>query len=234
MEKGKPILCVDFDGVISNYESGWLGATTIPDPPVPGALQFLWRATEIFSVQVYSSRSKTQAGRDAMRYWMIKWSFREFCGTQWYDPECKHPMCVDDPSHYPIGFPDAKPAARVSIDDRALTFKGDWNEFEPADLIDFQPWNKGGRSYLDTRPAPTIKVKPLEWIDEPDCWTTKAFGDWIMVLRMRDGRFGIEGLSPDGKVISTYYSFDTLEEAKAFVEKASAALILSQVELEWS
>lgn len=30
---GKPILCLDFDGVIHSYASGWKGADVIPDPP---------------------------------------------------------------------------------------------------------------------------------------------------------------------------------------------------------
>ena len=31
----------DFDGVIHSYTSGWLGETTIPDPPVPGIREAL-------------------------------------------------------------------------------------------------------------------------------------------------------------------------------------------------
>lgn len=49
---GKPILCVDFDGVIHSYTSGWQGETIIADPPVKGALKWLWKATEFWDVQI--------------------------------------------------------------------------------------------------------------------------------------------------------------------------------------
>jgi hypothetical protein len=136
MARNKPVLLIDFDGVIHSYTSGWQGATVIADPPTPGALRWLWRATEWFDVQIYSSRSKTEAGRTAMMAWMCVHSVSEF------GPD--HPMCGhQDPDFiYPIKFAHEKPAAFLTIDDRALTFEGDWSEFEPADLLDFRPWNK--------------------------------------------------------------------------------------------
>ena len=42
------ILCLDFDGVIHSFTSGWRGAGIIPDPPVPGALDFIKDATGEF------------------------------------------------------------------------------------------------------------------------------------------------------------------------------------------
>jgi len=36
----KPILLIDFDGVIHSYTSGWQGAGVISDPPVEGAFDF--------------------------------------------------------------------------------------------------------------------------------------------------------------------------------------------------
>ncbi len=132
----KPILCVDFDGVIHSYTSPWTNATTISDPPVTGALKWLWRATEWFDVQIYSSRSKDPMAREAMRDWMIEHSRQEF-GDE-------HPMSkwhLGGPD-YPITFAYEKPAAFLTIDDRALTFDGDWSEFDPADLLSFKPWNK--------------------------------------------------------------------------------------------
>ena len=59
-------LCLDFDGVIHGYQSGWKGATVIPDPPVKGALQFILDAVEHFTVAIHSSRSGQDGGIQAM------------------------------------------------------------------------------------------------------------------------------------------------------------------------
>jgi hypothetical protein len=135
----KPILCVDFDGVIHSYTSGWKGAAVIPDPPVKGALRWLWKATEWFNVQIYSSRSKDPEARRAMGRWMLEHSRTEF--------GAEHPMTMADDDGdvgpvYPIGIAHEKPAAFLTIDDRAICFEGDWSEIEPSELLDFKPWNK--------------------------------------------------------------------------------------------
>lgn len=133
----KPILCVDFDGVVHSYTSGWKGATVIPDPPVKGALRWLWTATEWWDVQIYSSRSKDPMAREAMLAWILEHSLAEF-GED-------HPMSKlqDGPDGlYPITFAYEKPAAFLTIDDRAICFEGDWNELDSCDLLGFKPWNK--------------------------------------------------------------------------------------------
>lgn len=117
----KPILCLDFDGVIHSYASGWKGADVIPDPPVRGAESFIRRAAKEFDVQVYSSRSHQPGGIAAMSAWM-----REHMG---------------DEVEALVGWPDHKPSAMVTIDDRAIMFTGQWPHI--ADLLAFQPWNKG-------------------------------------------------------------------------------------------
>ena len=132
--RSKPILCVDFDGVIHAYTSPWSNATTISDGPVPGALRWLWKATEWFDVQVYSSRSKDLEARSAMRYWMAAHSADEFGHD--------HPMAEGRNFAYPITFAHEKPAAFLTIDDRAFCFEGDWSDLDPADLLSFKPWNK--------------------------------------------------------------------------------------------
>ena len=136
IRRGKPILCVDFDGVVHLYVQPWTNEWTISDGPVPGALRWLWKATEWFDVQIYSSRSKAEAGRAAMHDWMIQHSILEF--------GIDHPMSGADGNVYPITFAHEKPGAFLTIDDRAVCFDGDWSDpgLEPASLLSFRPWNK--------------------------------------------------------------------------------------------
>lgn len=136
-ESFKPILCVDFDGVVHSYSSGWKGASIIPDPPVPGALAWLWKATEFWDVQIYSSRSKDLGGRIAMARWLQAWSEKAF-GTD--HPMSKMPVVLGD--DYPIKFVFEKPAAFLTIDDRAIQFDGDWSKLNPGLMRRFKPWNK--------------------------------------------------------------------------------------------
>lgn len=37
-------------------------------------------------------------------------------------------------------FPTERPPATITIDDRAITFTGEWPDMET--LINFKPWNK--------------------------------------------------------------------------------------------
>ena len=129
----KPTLCVDFDGVIHSYTSAWIDEKTIPDPPVPGALRWLAEAAKTFDVRIYSSRSKSQAGRSAMRNWLEKWAL---------DPELGVPPDHENASLAVIEVAHEKPAAFLTIDDRAIRFDGSWDKLDPAELLKFKPWNK--------------------------------------------------------------------------------------------
>jgi hypothetical protein len=122
---GRPILSLDFDGVIHSYTSKWAGADVIPDPPVPGAIAFLREATKHFRVCIYSTRSATEAGREAMAGWLGVWAARDDGDLDWLRR---------------IEFPETKPPALVGIDDRILTFEGEWPSMER--LLSFKPWNK--------------------------------------------------------------------------------------------
>lgn len=126
----KPILCLDFDGVCHSYTSGWKGADVIPDDAVPGLFEFLEQVAPYFDIQVFSSRSHQPGGVDAMTLWFYeqrkKW--RENGGGDGFKEIVA------------ISFPIEKPSAMISIDDRAITFNGQWPDVEM--LRTFKPWNK--------------------------------------------------------------------------------------------
>lgn len=126
MNERKPILCLDFDGVLHSYESGWKGADVIPDPPVPGAFEFIEAASEKFEIHIFSSRSNQEGGLEAMENWLTNHAI-DALGLDRY-------MALK------IVMDHEKPPAMLTIDDRAITFTGEWPD--PDDLITFKPWNK--------------------------------------------------------------------------------------------
>ena len=117
------ILCVDFDGVIHSYESGWKGVDVIPDGPVPGA--FAWLEQMVFhkdyDVAIYSSRSKSRDGIEAMKKWLAD-----------------HMLAPDVIRE--ISFPTQKPPAYLTIDDRAICFRGTFPSV--TEMNNFKAWNK--------------------------------------------------------------------------------------------
>lgn len=146
-----PIICVDFDGVIHSYASGWKGVDQIPDPPVPGAIDWLLAHLPVPEalgmaspyvgpeVVIYSSRSKERAGIAAMKEWLVRNGVDE-----WY--------FRDDI----LKFPTQKPAAFLTIDDRAICFDGRFPTSE--EMLAFTPWNK--RPFGATGQFPDGKVSP--------------------------------------------------------------------------
>jgi hypothetical protein len=130
----KPILCLDFDGVIHSYTSGWYGATVIPDPPVPGALQFIVDMLPHFRVAIFSSRSNQPGGIEAMQAYLTDQARQWKDFAPWEDVSWELAAAVE--------WPTEKPAAFLTIDDRALCFNGDFAIYTPEALLAFKPWNK--------------------------------------------------------------------------------------------
>lgn len=131
----KKTLCLDFDGVLHSYRSGWEGPNVVSDPPVPGALEFLAEAVKHFHVCIHSSRSHQPGGKQAMQAWLISWAAHSpHLGLEWIDR---------------IAWPDFKPSAFVTLDDRAITFTGAWPAMEQ--LHSFEPWYRLKKKKEETR-----------------------------------------------------------------------------------
>lgn len=138
----KPILCIDFDGVIHSYEKGWQNGA-IYGTPTPGFWDWAMEAEKLFKLVVYSSRSKDKSQRHAMEAWM------------------RHHWRID--TSLPLStmptfeFAAEKPAAFLTIDDRAIKFNGSWRTFdlEPAKMLAFKPWNmQKEEAAPETSPSP--------------------------------------------------------------------------------
>ena len=128
----KPTICVDFDGVIHSYERGWQGGA-IYGEVVPGFFEWVERVREQFRIVIYSSRSKTDDGVLAMGDWLHeKRDAWIKAGGQ------RHPT---EPLTF--AFAHEKPAAWLTIDDRAICFAGDWSapELTADAMAAFKPWN---------------------------------------------------------------------------------------------
>ncbi len=128
----RPVICVDFDGVIHSYTSGWKGIENIPDPPVDEAIEWLEEVLDWpdsicsfapksdVQIVIYSSRSRSWRGRRAMKKWFGKYMDRAYVGI--------------------LKFPKKKPPAFLTIDDRAMCFKGTFPSIK--EMLAFEPWNK--------------------------------------------------------------------------------------------
>ena len=97
-------VCLDFDGVIHSYRSGWKGEETIPDPPLHGVREAIECLRKNYRVVIHSARGNTQKGRNAIALWLAKHNIE-------VDEVCEH-----------------KPPAFVYVDDRAIAFEGNWTD----------------------------------------------------------------------------------------------------------
>lgn len=130
----------DFDGVIHSYTSGWLGETTISDPPVPGIREALKEIHGAgYEVVVVSTRCATEKGKGAIEAWLYNNGLREYI-----DKVCKEKLPAID-----------------YIDDRAICFDG-----HPENLLkkiqSFEPWYK-----MPTLTPPNEWVSVYDRLPEP-------------------------------------------------------------------
>ena len=125
----KPTLCIDFDCVIHGYEKGWQDGV-IYGHITPGFCDWAEQAKRKFKLVIYASRSKTDEGRAAMFDWMVpeiwQWAENKIGGST---------LNVHD-----FEFASEKPATWLTIDDRAICFRGDWSDpaLDPVSMPAFK------------------------------------------------------------------------------------------------
>jgi len=119
----RPILCLDFDGVIHDAREGWRDGE-IYGPVTKGFFAWAQQAEPLFRLLVFCDlRSSDQKLRDVMISWMFA-------------------RAKEAKSTVDFEFPYEKPPAFLTIDNRALTFDGNWLNFDPAKLKNFKSWQE--------------------------------------------------------------------------------------------
>ena len=128
--RSKPILCIDFDGVIHDYKRGWQGGV-IYGKVTEGFWTWAEEAQNVFKLVIYSSRSKHPEMVEAMKAWLVRQYCNDFGVSEGWGTE----------AIFLFEFAAEKPSAWLTIDDRAICFKGDWSHLTPEAMLSFKPWN---------------------------------------------------------------------------------------------
>jgi len=144
-------LAVDFDGVINSYKSGWTDAT-LPDPPVPGAIEWLSEMTDHFKIIIHSARLNDPEQESLIQNWLLQ-----------------NGMSPDIMARLEFM---AKPQAQVYIDDRAWEFSGQ-NFPTTEEITMFTPWyeelsklaaiNIRRKKKLQIWDSPTKIIETRDW-----------------------------------------------------------------------
>lgn len=114
-------ICVDFDGVLHQYDGDWQGHHVIPGDACPGAIEWLEEITQGFEVAILSTRGSTIDGLSAILDWVA-----ERCSPN----VMEHLRVVS-----------IKPPALLYVDDRAWRFDGT-NWPSKGDVHNALPWWK--------------------------------------------------------------------------------------------
>lgn len=118
-------IAIDFDGVIHEYSKGWSDGS-IYDPPVAGTKEALEKLkAEGHYIMIFTTRTNSMFRKkdEVDQKTMIENWMKE------------HDLPYD--KIWTFG----KPMADIFIDDRAIGFKGKWDD-TLNEVSQFKPWNK--------------------------------------------------------------------------------------------
>ncbi|PJZ51641.1 hypothetical protein CH380_19145 [Leptospira adleri] len=194
----KKTICVDFDGVIHSYQSGWLGIDQIPDPPVEGAFDWLLEISNFFNVIIYSSRCSDAKGIDAIK------SFLNTRQDEWRQSRYARNLGVPKMSKFSDLFQYSanKIPAHLYLDDRGIQFQGVFPSTEECEnfcsWVDSKEFKKSSSS---------LKIKKGDVNSDPTEAQKKAGNYKKKHLKIHDLPITIEnpagssrkGIDPDGK-----------------------------------
>jgi hypothetical protein len=112
-KKGVRRICVDFDGVLHSFTSGFTGEIPF-DPPTPGAVEFVrWLVEREWEIVIFSARARTEKGQQGILNWWCHFGFSPILSTGYASP---------------IFLTAIKCDADLYLDDRGWRFTGNFEE----------------------------------------------------------------------------------------------------------
>lgn len=123
-DNGKPVLLLDFDGVVSQN-----------DAPVEGFFEWAIDAHRHFNLMIYSRDNRPEKIEE-MELWL------QTHVIAWRHQQMERNSSIATAA-LEFTFPTEKPQAFITIEDRSLTFNGKWRDdkYRPEKLLQFIPWH---------------------------------------------------------------------------------------------
>ncbi len=112
LENERSNLAIDFDGVIHTFDKGWYDGTCYGEP-IEGSLEAIKNLSKKYNIIIFSSKALPdrplvdgKTGKQLISEWLKKHDIIQY---------------IDDITYY-------KPRAEYYIDDKAITFKNNWEQ----------------------------------------------------------------------------------------------------------
>lgn len=192
MNDRRKAVAADFDGVIHSYQSPWVRADAIPDPPVDGAIEWLDSLLDEFDVFVLSTRAASPIGSAAIRNYLFAQGLKRAAE---------------------VTITDRKPPALVYVDDRSWRFKGPGSFPTVEQIYAAYPWNKTGPIDPDAIPIDRVDIGELRaggYIQEVNRRFFHPLGMALEVIVDVDGEEKLGGVwdyrdDPEGMIFEEEY-----------------------------
>jgi len=116
------VISIDFDNTISTFEE-YKGDTIIKGTPISDCVDYINLLFKRYKIIINTTRAKTVAGKKAVEKWLKKYNI-------------KYDLITNERVPYDL-----------HIDDRTLSFKGQWNSEFYNEINSFKSWNE----YLNSK-----------------------------------------------------------------------------------
>lgn len=131
------IICLDYYGCL-NTTSKNTHCCNLLDKITEGFFEWLHKVGRHYKINIYIAGNINVSGRNKMKTWLAA----QF--ANWINENELSDTIIEDLANIveEIDFVKVKPIDCLFIDNKALTFNGDWSEYTKETIDGFVPWNQ--------------------------------------------------------------------------------------------